>query len=584
MTRRASLLIYCLAIAMLLLGLQSWGVAAGLVERYVISGIERRTGLEITGLGKAEIALLPLPRISLSDVSFTQGDGLLQGSAVRLRAQLRLFPLLTGSLSFDRIDLIGPQIDVAVQDGEHDIADWLAPPLAYLEGLKSQGKIVIASGSVFMRAQGAIRTILRDVNLVVEDRRENEPIALAGSLIWRGTTTEIGLLWPVAGENARLAVTANSELMSLKFDGVRSSVHDPVVNGQLALSGRSLPALLGWFGERPRLAGAVGPFSLTATAQIKPRDVSLANVALALDGERLDGVLKLADAGGRLAVSGTLAGATLDLGRLYGRLELPVPGAATGGTTPLDFDTMTGQDIDLRISVDAARVGPARISDVATYLMVKKGRFEVGLLRAGAYGGSVKGRLLAVSAQGGVDARLQAGIEKLNLGQAGADLPDLARLSGIGGVQIALDGVGRTLEELLASLNGKASVALRQGEAAGFGFVELLRRAERNPLVALRDWRQGKTAFDSASASATVANGIATLTDAQMTGQSYRFVLAGQASLAERWLDMSGLLTAPNGAIKVPFTLRGPLDNPVIEPDAEAIPRPTGSILPTLLR
>lgn len=584
MTRRASILIYCLAIALLLLGLQSWGVAAGLVERYVISGIERRTGLEITSLGKAEIALLPLPRISLSTVSFTQGDGLLRGSAVRLRAQPKLLSLLTGRLTFDRIDLIGPQIDVAVQDGEHDIADWLAPPLAYLEGLKSQGKIVIVSGSVFMRAQGAIRTILREVNLIVENRRENEPISLSGSLNWRGTTTEIGVLWPVAGENARLAVTANSGVMNLKFDGVRSSVHDPVINGQLSLSAPSLPAALGWFGESPRLATAIGPFSLTATAQIKPLDVSLANVALALEGQRLDGVLKLAEANGRLTLSGTLAGAALDLGRLYGRLDLPAPGASSSGTTPLDFDTMTGQDIDLRISVDAARIGPARISDVATYLLVKKGRFEVGLLRSSAYGGSVKGRLLAVSVPGGVDARVQAAVEKINLAQAGGDLTDLARLSGTGSAQIALDGVGRTLEEVIASLNGKAGIALRQGEAAGFGFGELLRRAERSPLVALRDWRQGKTAFDSVVASASIANGIATLTEAQMSGPSFRFVLTGQASLAERWLDMTGLLTPPNGNLKVPFVLRGPLSNPVIEPDAEAIPRPTGSILPTLLR
>ncbi|AMJ59427.1 AsmA family protein [Bosea sp. PAMC 26642] len=584
MTRRVSILVYCLVIALLLLGLQSWSVAVGLVERYVIAGIEDRIGLDVTRLEKAEIAFLPLPRISLSNVGFSQRDGLLNGSAVRLRARARLLPLLAGRLTFDRIELIGPQIDVAVKDGEDDLASWLAPPLTYLEGLKNQGKIVITSGSIFMRAQGAIRTILRDVNLVVEDRQEAEPISLSGSLNWRGAATTIGLLWPVVGENARLALMATSEFMALKFDGVRSGAHDPVINGQLSLSGRSLPALLGWFGERPRLAGAIEAFSLSAAAQIKPRDISLANVSLGLDGERLDGVLKLSEIGGRLSLSGTLAGAALDLGKLYARLDLPSPGTPGTGVTPLDFEPMTGQDIDLRISVDAARIGQARISDVATYLMVKKGRFEIGLLHAGAYGGSVKGRLLAVAAPGGVDARLQAGIDKLNLGQAAADLPELARLSGIGGLQLTLDGVGRTLEEVVGSFNGKASLNLRQGELAGFGFIDLLRRAERNPLVALRDWRQGKTPFESATASATIANGIATVTEAQMTGSAYRVALGGQVSLAERWLDMAAVLSPLNGSLKLPFTLRGPFDNPTIEPDADAIPRPTGAILPMLLR
>ena len=39
-------------------------------------------------------------------------------------------------------------------------------------------------------------------------------------------------------------------------------------------------------------------------------------------------------------------------------------------------------------------------------------------------------------------------------------------------------------------------------------FGELIRRAERNPVQALRDWRQGKTPYDTISANAGIAGGL----------------------------------------------------------------------------
>jgi hypothetical protein len=56
MTRRASILAYCLIIALVLLGLQSWSIAVGRVEQHVISAIEQRTGLVVTARERAEIA------------------------------------------------------------------------------------------------------------------------------------------------------------------------------------------------------------------------------------------------------------------------------------------------------------------------------------------------------------------------------------------------------------------------------------------------------------------------------------------------------------------------------------------------
>ncbi|HEV7258776.1 MAG TPA: AsmA-like C-terminal region-containing protein [Bosea sp. (in: a-proteobacteria)] len=577
MTRRASILAYSLVLVLGLLGLQSWGIAAARVQKHVIAAIEARTGLVVSKLDRAEIALLPLPRISLSQVGFSQRDGQVSGQALRLKARARILSLLAGRIDFDRIDLVSPQIDVAVAPESDGLSDWLAPPLDYLQGLRGQSRIVIADGSIFMRAQGAVRTILRDVNLILDEREAQDSLAVAGSLNWRGVPTEISLLWPVAGTRGRTTLSVNAPLLKLQFDGTRSSSPESTTNGHLTLSTPSLPDLLGWFGEAPRLAAAVGTFNLSANAQIRPHDTALTNVVARVDDDRLDGALNLAMASGRLSVSGTLAGAQLDLGRLVSRMDTAgldgSPGAAA-----LPFDAWTAEDIDLRISADAMRLNGAKLNDVATYLLVKKGRFETGILRANAYGGSVKGRLLAVTTPGGIDVKLVGGLDKVNFGQAGADLPQFARLSGSGNLQLSLDGLGRSLPEVIGSLSGKISLSLRQGELTGFAFGDLMRRAERNPGLALRDWRQGRTAFETATANASITHGILTLSDTQMAGAGYRLSLFGSASLPERELDMAAVLQPATGALRLPFSLRGPIETPTLEFEPESMLRPAGVI------
>lgn len=583
MTRRAAIFAFSLAVVLGLLGLQSWDIALGRVQRSAVAAIEQKTGFVVSHVERAEIALLPLPRISLSHVEFSQRDGALSGTAARVRAHLRLLPLLTGQLGFDRIDLVLPQIDVAVAPGSDGLTDWLAPPLAELERLRSQNKIVVQGGSLFLRANGTIQSVVRDLNLVIDERSVSEPLELSGSLTWRGVPTEVSLRWPMGGGGAKTALSVASPLLKLRFDGTRSGPEQPIVNGLLVLSTPSVPELLRWFGEDSRLASALGALTVSADLQLKPHEASFANAIVSLDGERLDGVLKLTEAaGGRLALSGTMAGATLDIGRLVNRLPLPAVDAAD--TSPFNLDGWTGREVDLRISVDAARLNGARLSDVATYLLIKKGRFETGLLRAGAYGGSVKARLLAISAAAGVDVKIQAGVEKLNLGQASSDLPQLSRLGGSGNFQLALDGTGRSFDELLGALTGRANLAVRQGEIGGVAFADLLRRAERSPAQALRDWRQGKTAFDNLTANAGIAGGLLVLTEAEMSGANFRFNLSGNASLRSRVLDMAATLASTTSALKLPFSLKGPVSAPVFELETEALLSPAGGTpLPTIL-
>jgi ABC-type tungstate transport system permease subunit len=47
---------------------------------------------------------------------------------LRVRATVQVLPLLLGRFGFDKIELVGPQIDVAVTGPSESFADWLASP------------------------------------------------------------------------------------------------------------------------------------------------------------------------------------------------------------------------------------------------------------------------------------------------------------------------------------------------------------------------------------------------------------------------------------------------------------------------
>jgi len=282
------------------------------------------------------------------------------------------------------------------------------------------------------------------------------------------------------------------------------------------------------------------------------------------------------------ALSGTLAGAEFDLGRLLQQAGPPTPTESSdAGTTPLEFDGWTTNDIDLRLSLDSAKLGPARLRDLAAQLLIRKGRFEASLLRAAAYGGSARARILATPVAAGSDVKLQLGLEKVNLALAADDLPDLARLSGTATGQLAFDGVGATVDQVASSLTGRANLTIRQGEFRGIAFPDLLRKAEKPPTSA-RDWRQGKSAFETLQLSALANLGVLYLTETQLTGSGYNVVLNGTADLSRRWLDLNGALSSTTTSTRVPFEVRGPFFGAAFTPEIDAALRTLGPAIPLL--
>ncbi len=126
------------------------------------------------------------------------------------------------------------------------------------------------------------------------------------------------------------------------------------------------------------------------------------------------------------------------------------------------------------------------------------------------------------------------------------------------------------------------SLSIRQGEIQGFALADTLRRLERQPLLALRDWRSGRSTFEQAQFSGNITQGVLELTEGAVTAPGFVLSLGGQISLADQTLGLKGLLAHPAGRnLQVPFEIGGAWEKPAITPRLDpAIFQRTGTTLP----
>ncbi len=583
MKLRAPVSLLLLGILALLAGFSTWSLPSARIEQRLVSSLWRATGLTFGFSGPIQIQLLPNPKLKFSQVSLSHADGRLRAKVKDMTASVRLLALVAGRLDFSSVTLASPEIDAGVPSDATTPAAWVAPVARLFAGLDASARIVITNGTVFARSGNAISTIVRDVNVVLAERDKEEPLQLAGSMNWRGQPTTLEVMWPTSPVSNKTSFRIRSELLRSAFDGKLVPGDGPLrLDGNFEMETPDFSRLVRWFGETAPLASLVGQMKLSATASLRGNVLELTSSALQLDRDKLEGALSLRMGEGRWNLSGTFAGATLDMDRMVAAIDpRSAPGVDRNADFAINLDDWTKHDVDLRISIENARFAGLRLNTVAAQLMASSGRVEASIIRATAYKGSLRTRAVLSKPATLTEFRLQTTVERLDLAQASGDFGGTKRLSGTASGQFSVEGAGSSLNEVLASLSGRASANIRNGEMPGLALAEVVRRSERQPLSALRDWRSGRTGFDAANFAANISNGTIQLTDANMFGPSFRATLAGSASVAERRLALSGKLTATTGTLHIPFDITGPVSDPVVTPDLSVLLSGHGADAPT---
>jgi AsmA protein len=164
-------------------------------------------------------------------------------------------------------------------------------------------------------------------------------------------------------------------------------------------------------------------------------------------------------------------------------------------------------------------------------------------------------------------------------------------LAGALNATLAVDGVGDRMATLMQNLNGRASVALVDGEISGVDLEKALRRLETRPLSSAVDIRSGRSTLDAASASVKIENGVADISEGVARGPGFTLAFGGSARLPERHLAVKAIAREADSAGQtadsapgIALELAGPWDELALGLDAQAFIRRSGAAAPLLPR
>lgn len=375
-----------------------------------------------------------------------------------------------------------------------------------------------------------------------------------------GDSTNIGVSGSIAGGQIRATggMTANQQTLDMTFDHARA-------------------------GEFLALAGAIGGLpnpdrAMRASAKLTADDSgwTLDPLDIRNGDARLTGRLS-ADAGKRL--SGELTAA----GLAFAADTLTAGGTSNGqqraalAIEPALFD-YSG---DVAVSLESLVIAGQRIEAPAAQLLSGDGVMRFNLGNGATVNGAPSELSVDLSGPNAPTLRGRAVVPALNIGDMLLSGGLRQAVSGTAGLAVDFDSSGSTVQEILRSLKGRATI---DGKAGVLNFLSVPQLVQSmNQATSSSSFlggigtllRSGTTNFSSFGASVTVDAGTALIEKVEAQGPWGTLALDGQVNLIDRLMNLQGqlALTAPPDAPVIPVRYAGSLDNPSSEWTSRALER-----------
>jgi AsmA protein len=378
------------------------------------------------------------------------------------------------------------------------------------------------------------------------------PLALAGSL-------------PPSADSAQ-----GTAALPWRFDA-------PTLDLDLAQQTLAAPAFEAGYGAA-RLGGSIDGTKIIdapeltgrfALQPVSPRDL-LRESGTAPPVTRDAKVLSRLEAGGQFRYAGDLLSATdlvvqLDESKLTGsagteletgavtfdlaldRIDLdrylppPTAADATAKAEPFELpvDALKPLNAKGTFSIGEAKVSGMKLAQVRVGLDARDGVTRLSPARAQLYGGQYSGHITVDARPATPRLTLDQAMTGIDVATLMRDLLDTKRLAGRGNVTTKLTADGRNSDQLVRTLSGQVTADLVNGAVEGLDVWHAIAQAQsllqKRQLAGTPDTK--RTAFETFHASADVAGGVATTRDLVIASQLLRITGGGNASLASQAID-----------------------------------------------
>jgi AsmA protein len=574
-------------------------IPADSVREAVKAQIRSVTGLDPVLRGDVAVSLFPTGSVRFNDVSL--GDNRTGASALtaeQLRVRLRFFPFLLGRIEIADVTLVRPTIMIAfASDGSSNWAGHIETLARALEPsparVNSFSEIRIGDGTVILRDEGYdLVETLTQVEFALAWPSISKSFAATGRFVWHdkpidATLSLTDFIAALTGNRSGLKVRLSGAPLKFAFDGYISSRPSLRMEGTVVADSTSLRDTLHWVADKAPEGSGFKRFAIKAQTNVVGRNISLSKVNIELDGNAGEGVLTFTS-NGRQALQGTLAVEDLDLTPYASAYRL-FTGDRDWNRVPINFDSLNGLDVDLRLSAARVTIDHIKLGRTAIAANLSRGTLNVAIGESQAFGGIIKGSLALADAARGAEMKARLQFSDVLLDQSLDVLLGVRRVEGRGSLGVTVDGTGGSVYELAKGLNGTITLTSRKGAIAGINVEQLLKRLERNPLAARGDFRGGKTPYDLLKVNLKLIKGVAHVEDMRLEAPSLRLGLAGSASISERDLDLTGTASLLTGAdsklppsFELPFVVQGRWDDPLVWPDVQLLIRRSGAAAPLL--
>ncbi len=550
-----------------------FAISTDLVRDRLERDISEWTGHEVELLDNPEIDFWPVPRIELNRISVSSRrypDAKPIVFADEMIVDFSILSALSGEPSFSNFVLVRPVFTVEkFADGE---TSWSSETGRIAEGMAISAKIAETSaddekkpGPVPAHRLGDV-TVQNGTFTWMDDRagREEKVTAINGTIAWprldgslradiegifRGEAVALSVnaadpLLLLAGKSAETSLTLASSPLTLTFEGTANFSDDPFFAGDLTMASASMRQTLQWAGTEIKPGEAIGALSLDAKIQMQNGRAMLNDVILELEGNRGIGVLDVQNPeDGTPGISGTLAFNSLDVGSFL-RAFTPLPQSGEEIAETIDTSFLHQLTLDMRLSSQAATLGPLQLTGIAAAARIVEGRAVFDIGDAGAYGGRVSGRIMIAEsgAQGGGEIKFSA--RDINLAAALEALEISGPLpQGTATLNLALASRYPTWATGLSDLNGKFEISIADGSIPSFDIGQFRELAASQRFFGLSGISAGSFAFSSADFKASFAKGLAEINTGRIVGEDALIDITGIIPYQRGGLALVGLLS-----------------------------------------
>ena len=217
-----------------------------------------------------------------------------------------------------------------------------------------------------------------------------------------------------------------------------------------------------------------------------------------------------------------------------------VPASPPQGEQPIDFSPIKKLNLAGSLRIDELIASNVKAQNVRMDVKARGGKLEVNPLSANLYQGSVKGTA-SINANNNQLAFRQ-NLSGISIGPLLRDALKQDLLDGRGSVALDLTAAGNTVSTIKRSLNGSATLDLKDGALKGINLAQSLRNAKAMFTGGARESEQAaaageKTDFSELKASFVIRAGVAHNDDLLVKSPFLRVTGSGDINIAEGRLN-----------------------------------------------